>query len=506
VTGDLTAIKQGATSLATYGYDNLGRRTSLTFANGAVQAFGYDPVSRLASLTNDLTSTPNDLSATFAYNPASQLTSTVRTGDAYAWTGHFNTNVTGTANGLNQLTSVGPKSLSHDNKGNVIAFGTKSFTYSSENLLLTGPNSTTLSYDPLARLYQTSSGATTSRFAYDGVNMIAEYNGSNTLQRRWVFDPASGQPLVWYEGTGTAATDRRYLSSDERGSIVSVSSSAGASLGLNSYDEFGNPGAANLGMFGYTGQAWLPSMGVWYYRARIYEPELGRFLQTDPAGGANLYNYVSSDPIGRTDPSGMIDRFGLSGDDMSRFVDFTPQGTGWGTHSYDWMGYIGTPVSGRIEEMGIARDIARFREQYGSSAPLPEEYWACVRFCNTSAGGPDNDHIVVQPSPVYAWVQLPSIRFDRIQLAQIGGRSNNCKAAAYVCLESSPSGPYYHKQCMDFERTCYMASRRANDNDKGGKTEAIEICSHYVCVTIWEGGIVSVPYPNPLAPRTPWKR
>jgi RHS repeat-associated protein len=255
-----------------------------------------------------LSSTTNDLTATFAYNPAGQITSTIRTGDAYAWTGHHNEDVTGIPNGLNQLTSVGPKTLTHDTNGNVTAFGTKSFDYSSENLLLTGPNSTTLTYDPLARLDQTNSGASTSRFAYDGLDMIAEYNTSNALQRRWVFDLVSGQPIVSYEGTGTAAADRRYLSSDERGSIISVSDSTGGSIGINTYDEYGQRGTANVGMFGYTGQAWLPSMGVWYYKARVYEPELGRFLQPDPIGypgGMNLYAYVGNDPINWLDPLGL---------------------------------------------------------------------------------------------------------------------------------------------------------------------------------------------------------
>lgn len=51
--------------LCTYAYDNLGNRTSLTLGNGVVQALTFDPVSRLASLANNLTGTANDLSATF---------------------------------------------------------------------------------------------------------------------------------------------------------------------------------------------------------------------------------------------------------------------------------------------------------------------------------------------------------------------------------------------------------------------------------------------------------
>ena len=181
-------------------------------------------MSRLSQLTNNLSGTANDLSATFAYNPASQIASTVRTGDAYAFTGLTTQNLTGTANGLNQLTAYGAKSLSHDTKGNVTAFGTKSFTYSSENLLLTGPGSTTLSYDPALRLRQIVSGGVTTRLAYDGLDRIAEYDGSNALLRRYVFCPGIDQPIVWYEGAGT--TDRMAASTSVRVRTSSGCSSA----------------------------------------------------------------------------------------------------------------------------------------------------------------------------------------------------------------------------------------------------------------------------------------
>jgi RHS repeat-associated protein len=312
VTGEVSAIREnGATSgvgvLASYGYDNLGNRTSLTFGNGAVQSFGYDPVARLSSLSNDLAGTTNDFSNAFTYNPASQIVSATRSGDTYASNGLSNENTNGTSNGLNQLTAYGAKSLTHDARGNVTAFGTKNFTYSSENLLLTGPNSSTLNYDPLMRLGEVSSAATT-RFAYDGLNRIAEYDGSNNLLRRYVHGPGIDEPIVWYEGSGT--TNRRFLSADERGSIIAVTDSSGNLLGINRYDEYGRPQSGNLGVWGYTGQAWVPELGEYYYKARFYEPELGRFLQPDPIGpedDANLYQYSRNDPVQFFDPLGFGD-------------------------------------------------------------------------------------------------------------------------------------------------------------------------------------------------------
>ena len=150
-------------------------------------------------------------------------------------------------------------------------------------------------------------GAGTQRFAYDGLDMIAEYNGADTLQRRYVFGPGIDEPLVWYEGSGTA--DRRFLHADERGSIVAVSDASGAMLAINKYDEFGTPGSSNSGRFQYTGQMWIGEVDAYYYKARFYSPFAGgRFLQTDPigyAGGLNLYIYTANDPVSRVDPLGL---------------------------------------------------------------------------------------------------------------------------------------------------------------------------------------------------------
>jgi hypothetical protein len=52
----------------------------------------------------------------------------------------------------------------------------------------------------------------------------------------------------------------------------------------------------------------LPGVGLLYYKARMYSPLLGRFLQTDPigtAGGMNVYGYVGGDPVNASDPWGL---------------------------------------------------------------------------------------------------------------------------------------------------------------------------------------------------------
>ena len=108
-----------------------------------------------------------------------------------------------------------------------------------------------MSYDPALRLYQVD-GASSTRFGYDGSDMIGEYGTSNALQRRYVFGPGADEPLVWYEGAGTS--DRRWLHADERGSVAAISNGSGAPIAIDSYDEYGMPGTANIGRFQYTGQ------------------------------------------------------------------------------------------------------------------------------------------------------------------------------------------------------------------------------------------------------------
>ncbi|MBA4307326.1 MAG: hypothetical protein C0429_11370 [Sphingopyxis sp.] len=65
---------------------------------------------------------------------------------------------------------------------------------------------------------------------------------------------------------------------------------------------------AAAGRFLYTAQAYIPEVGLYYYKARFYSPTLGRFLQADPIGyndGINWYNYVGGDPVNKADPSGL---------------------------------------------------------------------------------------------------------------------------------------------------------------------------------------------------------
>jgi len=307
---NLKTIKEsGTTALATFGYDDIGRRSTLTLGNGVVTSYVYNPLG-VTSLGYDLAGTANDLTLGFSYNPAGQIVTKTSSNDAYAWTGSVNVNRNYSTNGLNQYTAAGTITPTYDIKQNLSsAGGTASYNFSTKNELVTR-NDTSIGFyhDPLGRLDDIIGGS--QGFQYDGEHISTQVLDASpfTIQRRYVWGTGADEPLVWYEGADFS--NKRYMIADERGSVIAVTDGSGNPIQINSYDEYGIPGANNLGRFQFTGQAWVPELGMYSYKARIYSPTLGRFLQPDPAGypdGPNNYNYAVSDPINHMDPNGMLD-------------------------------------------------------------------------------------------------------------------------------------------------------------------------------------------------------
>jgi RHS repeat-associated protein len=316
------ANRNGTANQWVYSYDAVGNRTT-SQADSVVSSATYNDSNRLVSQTGGGPLRVRghlDKPGTVKVNgqSAQMLAGNVfqTTVNATAGTNTISvvaTDVSGNVRSQNyQITLSGiADTFTTDPDGNVIqkveGGVTTTYTWDVENRLTqvqsNGTTIATFAYDPLGRRVQKVAGIVTTNWTYSGQAILQQASGGSTL--KYIHGPGIDEPLASDDGTALS-----YFHSDGLGSIVKTTSAAGAVTLTRQYDAWGNLqlGGTTNG-FSYTGREWDSETGLYYYRARYYDPKIGRFISEDPigfGGGVNLYAYVGDNPVNRDDPSGLL--------------------------------------------------------------------------------------------------------------------------------------------------------------------------------------------------------
>ena len=199
----------------------------------------------------------------------------------------------------------------YDANGNTLSDASgKSYTWDFENRLtqvvVPGTGTVAFKYDPFGRRIYKSSPSFTGIFTYDGANLIETVNSSGTEISSYTQTQKIDEPLAELRSGGAS-----FYEADGLESITSLSSSVGAVANTYAYDSFGN--LTNFtgtlrNPFQYTARESDPESGLYYYRARYYDPTIGRFIGEDPKrfrADVNSYRYVLDNPANLVDPWGL---------------------------------------------------------------------------------------------------------------------------------------------------------------------------------------------------------
>ncbi|MBX7237433.1 MAG: right-handed parallel beta-helix repeat-containing protein [Caldilineales bacterium] len=370
--GITVATGANPVQMVRFGYDDLNRVAELN-ASGPVQTayrYSYDAAGRLTS-SGPAAGRPG-LAATMEYDANNRLTRLTNrnpsgsvtfddTRTTYDKVGNVLT--AQDANGTMtygydvayQLTTVSGPGLSqtytYDAAGNRTSKGAVSYTYDAANQLLTSSDGWSFTYDANGNLRtRTKSGQTTtytwdvrerltridyadgsfSAFAYDaqgrrisrrdrqgaityfiyeGWNLMQEVAANGAVLANYVYD---GLDHLIAMNRGGATYYYRY---DREGNVTGLTNGAGVLVASYRYDPWGNliaTGGSNPALtnpFRFAGREWDADSGLYYLRARYYDPDLGRFISRDPLHltmpGANHYLYAGNNPANTGDPMGL---------------------------------------------------------------------------------------------------------------------------------------------------------------------------------------------------------
>ena len=294
--GDLTQLsardkEQSFINFLNYNMDRVGNRVSKIEQSGTHQ-YGCDNIYQVIQATHP--KIPNEQ---FRYDPVGNRVNAV-------------------VDAENCLFEDTEYTYSYDLNGNLIqkvnkANGEKtSYAYDWENRLIRVESPNLIAeyrYDPFGRRIEKNVNGDITRYFYDGANILLEYDGDGNVKSRYIQNLAIDDPLI-LERNGEVF----YYHKDGLGSIINLTDGSGQVVQSYDYNSFGEMvlQSGNISQpFAFTGREWDQETGLYYYRARYYDPRQGRFLTKDPigfaGGGVNLHRYVQNNPINLIDPSGL---------------------------------------------------------------------------------------------------------------------------------------------------------------------------------------------------------
>jgi RHS repeat-associated protein len=249
-----------------------------------------------------------------------------------------NGNATSTPNNINQYTTVTRCTITNGSEHEISVFkgpnDTQPVNYyyiNDEHLkrASVGSNDYYLYYDALGRCVKrnlNNNNALTTYYIYDGEKPILEYSSSGIVGRN-VYGKEVDEILM-RTNPGVNSGQPFYYAQDHEGSVTHLLNSSGNKIETYKYDAFGAPTFYNASgtqitstaynnRFLFTGReyaatyrnTYIPAFSFYEYRARAYNPTLGRFMSEDPklfdAGDYNLFRYCHNDPSDFTDPMGL---------------------------------------------------------------------------------------------------------------------------------------------------------------------------------------------------------
>lgn len=226
------------------------------------------------------------------------------------------------ANNMNEYSQIGAAAQVHDDNGNLLSDGDRNYHYDAKNRLVrvSTPGGTTIAsykYDAFGRRIEKRAGNETVRYVHFGKQVLEERNAFNEVQRSYVYSRGVDEVVQ----LTTAANGRYYYHDNSLGSVVALTNESGSVIERYRYGAYGETtvlgadGVTELAAsvvgnpYGYTGRRLDQETGFYYYRARFYSPERGRFIQRDPLGyadGMGVYAYVGNNPVNYVDPDGLM--------------------------------------------------------------------------------------------------------------------------------------------------------------------------------------------------------